>query len=53
MKELYPDTFLTLGPSALFGLLTDGLCVTRIELPNTNITARSEKGVSGPGRIAR
>ena len=43
IHEGAPDTFLTSRPpAALFSLLTDGLCVTRIELPelDKNDTAR-------------
>jgi hypothetical protein len=56
MKELNLNAFLTSGaPAALFGLLTDSLCITGIELPelDEDDTARFRKrSVSGSGRIA-
>ena len=57
MKKLNLNAFLTSGaPATLFGVLTDGLCVTGIELPelDEDDTARLRKrSVSGSGRIAQ
>ena len=57
MKELNLDAFLTSrAPAALPGLLTDGLCVTGVELPelDEDDAARFRKrSVSGSGQIAQ
>ena len=57
MKELNLDAFLTSEfPATLFSLLTDGLCVTGIELPELdedNAAWFGKRSVSSSGRIAQ